>query len=85
MPIKPLRWILNVGLTLLIVIGGPTASGKTRVAAEVAKALGTEVVSADARNLSDGGAGTSRWLSYTALDVGGNELGRSYGCAEGKP
>ncbi len=33
----------------LIVIGGPTASGKTRVAAEVAKALGTEVVSADAR------------------------------------
>lgn len=33
----------------LIVIGGPTASGKTRVAAEVAKALGTAVVSADAR------------------------------------
>ena len=34
---------------LLIVIGGPTAAGKTRVAAEVARALGTEVVSADAR------------------------------------
>ncbi len=33
----------------LIVIGGPTASGKTRVAAEVARALGTEVVNADAR------------------------------------
>jgi len=33
----------------LIVIGGPTASGKTRVAAEVARTLGTEVVNADAR------------------------------------
>ena len=33
----------------LIVIGGPTASGKTRAAAEVARALGTEVVNADAR------------------------------------
>jgi tRNA dimethylallyltransferase len=33
----------------LIVIGGPTASGKTQVAAMVAKALGTEVISADSR------------------------------------
>jgi len=33
----------------LIVIGGPTASGKTRVAAEVGRTLGTEVVNADAR------------------------------------
>lgn len=33
----------------IIVIGGPTASGKTRVAAEVASTLGTEVVNADAR------------------------------------
>ncbi len=33
----------------LIVIGGPTASGKTRVAAQVARELGTEVISADSR------------------------------------
>lgn len=34
---------------MLIVIGGPTASGKTGVAAAVAKHLGTEVISADSR------------------------------------
>ena len=33
----------------LIVIGGPTASGKTRVAAAVARHFSAEVVSADAR------------------------------------
>lgn len=33
----------------LIVIGGPTASGKTQAAAALAKALGTEVISADSR------------------------------------
>ena len=33
----------------LIVIGGPTASGKTATAATVARALGTAVISADAR------------------------------------
>lgn len=33
----------------LIVIGGPTASGKTHAAAAVAKHLGTEVISADSR------------------------------------
>ena len=33
----------------LIVIGGPTASGKTAVAAAMAKHLGTEVISADSR------------------------------------
>ncbi len=36
-------------LPTIIVIGGPTASGKTGVAAEVAKQLGTEVISADSR------------------------------------
>ena len=36
-------------IPLLIVIGGPTASGKTGVAAAVAKQLGTEVISADSR------------------------------------
>jgi len=34
---------------LLIVIGGPTASGKTAVAANVATHFGTEVISADSR------------------------------------
>ncbi|MFT3886089.1 MAG: tRNA (adenosine(37)-N6)-dimethylallyltransferase MiaA [Flavobacteriales bacterium] len=33
----------------LIVIGGPTASGKTHAAATLARALGTEVISADSR------------------------------------
>lgn len=33
----------------LVVIGGPTASGKTALAAEIARALGTAVISADAR------------------------------------
>jgi tRNA dimethylallyltransferase len=33
----------------LIVIGGPTASGKTNVAASLAKQLNTEVISADSR------------------------------------
>ena len=33
----------------LIVIGGPTASGKTHVAASLAKHFGTEVISADSR------------------------------------
>ena len=33
----------------LVVIGGPTASGKTAVAAALAGHLGTEVISADSR------------------------------------
>lgn len=33
----------------LIIIGGPTASGKTQAAARVAKHFGTEVISADSR------------------------------------
>ena len=32
---------------LLVVIGGPTASGKTHVAATLAKHFGTEVISGD--------------------------------------
>jgi tRNA dimethylallyltransferase len=35
----------------LVVITGPTASGKTRVAVELARHLGTEIISADARQL----------------------------------
>ncbi|MBX2981739.1 MAG: tRNA (adenosine(37)-N6)-dimethylallyltransferase MiaA [Flavobacteriales bacterium] len=34
---------------LLVVIGGPTASGKTKIAAMVAKHYGTEVISGDSR------------------------------------
>lgn len=37
------------GLPTLIVIGGPTASGKTHAAATLALHLGTEVISADSR------------------------------------
>ncbi|HQW85624.1 MAG TPA: isopentenyl transferase family protein, partial [Flavobacteriales bacterium] len=33
----------------LVVVGGPTASGKTALAAALAARLGTEVISADAR------------------------------------
>jgi tRNA dimethylallyltransferase len=33
----------------LVIIGGPTASGKTRAAAALARNLGTEVISADSR------------------------------------
>ncbi len=36
-------------LATLIVIGGPTASGKTGLAIELAKALNTEIISADSR------------------------------------
>lgn len=34
---------------LLVVVGGPTASGKTRAAVQLARAIGTEVISADSR------------------------------------
>ena len=33
----------------LVVIAGPTASGKTATSIQVAKALGTEIISADSR------------------------------------
>ena len=36
-------------LPTLVIIGGPTASGKTRAAASLARSLGTEVISADSR------------------------------------
>ena len=35
--------------SLLVVIGGPTASGKTQAAARIAQHFGTEVISADSR------------------------------------
>lgn len=35
----------------IIVIGGPTASGKTKLAIEVAQKLGTEIINADSRQI----------------------------------
>jgi tRNA dimethylallyltransferase len=36
---------------LLIVIGGPTASGKTSIAIKIAKIIGAEIISADSRQV----------------------------------
>ena len=36
---------------LLVVVTGPTASGKTSLAIEIAEHFGTEIVSADSRQL----------------------------------
>jgi tRNA dimethylallyltransferase len=41
--------VKQINLATLIVIGGPTASGKTGLAIELAKALNTEIISADSR------------------------------------
>ena len=41
-----------------VVIAGPTASGKTKIAVEVAKRLGSEVISADSMQI------------YRGLDIG---------------
>jgi tRNA dimethylallyltransferase len=42
---------MNHELTKLIVIAGPTASGKTALAIELAKKLKTEIISADSRQI----------------------------------
>ena len=58
----------------LIVIMGPTASGKTRLAAEVAHRLGTEVISADSRQV------------YRDLDIGtGKDLEEFLGYSPAVP
>lgn len=49
LPRKPTDW--NVMQKTLIVITGPTASGKTKVAIEVAKRLQCEIISADSRQM----------------------------------
>ena len=47
----------------LVVVLGPTASGKTRLGVELARQLGGEIVSADSRQV------------YRGLDIGaGNDL-----------
>ena len=41
-------------LNKLLIICGPTASGKTALAVECAKILDTEVISADSMNVTEG-------------------------------
>jgi len=53
----------------LIVILGPNASGKTRMAARLAKDIGTEIVSADSRQVYRGmDIGTGKDLSDYVVD-----------------
>lgn len=49
---------MTVGKGTVIIIGGPTASGKTKAAVQLARHLGTEVISADSRQF------------YTAMQIG---------------
>ncbi|MDE6494603.1 MAG: tRNA (adenosine(37)-N6)-dimethylallyltransferase MiaA [Duncaniella sp.] len=53
--------------TSLIVITGPTASGKTRRAVDVARAVGGEIISADSRQV------------YRGMDIGTGKDIREYG------
>lgn len=60
----------------LIIIGGPTASGKTQVAADLARHLGTEVISADSRQFYAAmRIGTARPLEEELLGVPHHFLG----------
>lgn len=60
----------------LLVIGGPTASGKTHVAASLARSLGTEVISADSRQFYRAmRIGTARPNEVELLDVPHHFLG----------
>lgn len=52
---KPLpAWELNNDKPLLVVVCGATASGKTALAIDIAQQLGTEIVSADSRQIYRG-------------------------------
>lgn len=63
-------------LPTLIVIGGPTASGKTLVAASIAKHFGTEVISADSRQFYHAmRIGTARPVEEELLGVKHHFLG----------
>ena len=54
----------------LLIIAGPTAVGKTRIAIDVAKALGTEIISADSRQCYRGMAiGTAQPTPEELLEV----------------
>lgn len=60
----------------LVVVGGPTASGKTKAAATLAQRLGTEVISADSRQFyRDMRIGTARPLEDELLGVKHHFLG----------
>jgi tRNA dimethylallyltransferase len=60
----------------LVIIGGPTASGKTRAAATLARNLGTEVISADSRQFYRAmRIGTARPREAELLDVRHHFLG----------
>lgn len=64
------------GQGTLIVIGGPTAAGKTHIAATVAKHLGTAVISADSRQFYAAmRIGTARPLGEELLGVPHHFLG----------
>lgn len=73
---------------LLVVIGGPTASGKTHVAANLAKHFGTEVLSGDARQFYQAmRIGTARPTEEELLGVkhhflGHLELGQTWSAGE---
>jgi len=63
-------------LPTLIVIGGPTASGKTHAAASLAHQLGTEVISADSRQFYHAmRIGTARPVADELLGVKHHFLG----------
>ncbi|MBP9159875.1 MAG: tRNA (adenosine(37)-N6)-dimethylallyltransferase MiaA [Flavobacteriales bacterium] len=65
-----------MGKGLLVVIGGPTASGKTKVAANVAEHLGTEVISGDSRQFYNAmRIGTARPTEEELLGVKHHFLG----------
>jgi tRNA dimethylallyltransferase len=60
---------LDVNLPKILVILGPTAAGKTSLAVQLAKALGGEIVSADARQVYVGmDIGTSKDLEEYEID-----------------
>ena len=54
----------------LIVIAGPTATGKTRIGVELAHRLGTEILSADSRQV------------YRGLDIGSGKDLREYSAVD---
>ncbi|MBK6831388.1 MAG: tRNA (adenosine(37)-N6)-dimethylallyltransferase MiaA [Flavobacteriales bacterium] len=61
---------------LLVVIGGPTASGKTHAAARIAQRFGTEVISADSRQFYRAmRIGTARPMEAELLGVRHHFLG----------